>query len=299
MAWCPVCKNEYRPGIKVCADCGAELVDTLETNELETLIYGDQELLLKIKSFLEANGIKYVLVEYSQQKDSYQLQVPHDNVEKTVGMVQFFMQQQMEENQRRMQEAAQSGELSPEQMEAFKAQQEAMKKGAVKRKPPKAYESSAKKAEENRASAWALLLIGFVTLALIVCSLTGVFPVAKFFNGSYMFLGVMGALSAVFIIFGFISLKSAKSLDADAATENSLKESLITWSKENLRGQDIDHYIRMRTPEIDDDTMFFPRMELIKARINHQFLNLDQAFLEQLVDEEIYGLLYPEEGEQT
>lgn len=27
--WCPKCKNEYREGIKVCADCGCELVEKL------------------------------------------------------------------------------------------------------------------------------------------------------------------------------------------------------------------------------------------------------------------------------
>lgn len=30
MPWCPKCKNEYYEGIKVCADCGVELVDSLE-----------------------------------------------------------------------------------------------------------------------------------------------------------------------------------------------------------------------------------------------------------------------------
>ena len=30
MAWCPNCKNEYVEGIKVCADCGAKLVESLE-----------------------------------------------------------------------------------------------------------------------------------------------------------------------------------------------------------------------------------------------------------------------------
>lgn len=30
MPWCPKCKNEYYEGIKVCADCGTELVDSLE-----------------------------------------------------------------------------------------------------------------------------------------------------------------------------------------------------------------------------------------------------------------------------
>ena len=30
MAWCPKCENEYVEGIKVCADCGTELVENLE-----------------------------------------------------------------------------------------------------------------------------------------------------------------------------------------------------------------------------------------------------------------------------
>lgn len=30
MPWCPKCKNEYYEGIKVCADCGTELVDSLD-----------------------------------------------------------------------------------------------------------------------------------------------------------------------------------------------------------------------------------------------------------------------------
>lgn len=30
MPWCPKCKNEYYEGIRVCADCGTELVDSLD-----------------------------------------------------------------------------------------------------------------------------------------------------------------------------------------------------------------------------------------------------------------------------
>lgn len=33
MPWCPVCKNEYKDGYTLCADCGAELVAFLETEE--------------------------------------------------------------------------------------------------------------------------------------------------------------------------------------------------------------------------------------------------------------------------
>lgn len=31
MAWCPICKCEYKDGIKVCADCKVDLVDSIET----------------------------------------------------------------------------------------------------------------------------------------------------------------------------------------------------------------------------------------------------------------------------
>lgn len=33
MPWCPKCKNEYYEGVKICADCGCELVDSLEEYE--------------------------------------------------------------------------------------------------------------------------------------------------------------------------------------------------------------------------------------------------------------------------
>ncbi len=36
MPWCPVCKNEYRAGIKSCAECGVELVDQLEDESADT-----------------------------------------------------------------------------------------------------------------------------------------------------------------------------------------------------------------------------------------------------------------------
>ena len=32
MAWCPICKCEYKEGITKCADCNVELVDVLEEN---------------------------------------------------------------------------------------------------------------------------------------------------------------------------------------------------------------------------------------------------------------------------
>lgn len=44
MAWCPKCKEEYREGITVCADCGTELVENLpEERKEEEMASADQE----------------------------------------------------------------------------------------------------------------------------------------------------------------------------------------------------------------------------------------------------------------
>ena len=45
MAWCPVCKCEYKKGITVCKECKVELVDSLDANSDEVI-------------FAEINGTK-------------------------------------------------------------------------------------------------------------------------------------------------------------------------------------------------------------------------------------------------
>ena len=138
-------------------------------------------------------------------------------------------------------------------------------------------------------------MIGGVGIILIALCLLGIIPVPELFKGSYLFFGVMGALCVLFVIMGFVSFKHAKGFAKDVEAENGIKASLEEWCKENLKGEDIDRYIKMRDPSLEGESLFFPRNELIKARINHQFMNLDQAFLEQFVDECVYEMVFPED----
>ena len=41
MPWCPKCKNEYKDGFTVCADCGTELVASLD--EKVPICFGKEE----------------------------------------------------------------------------------------------------------------------------------------------------------------------------------------------------------------------------------------------------------------
>ena len=75
MAWCPICKNEYRPGIKVCADCGAELVESLDQNPFVPLVFGDESLMQQLNDFLVSNGGSRGEIAFVPEKNAYGLSV--------------------------------------------------------------------------------------------------------------------------------------------------------------------------------------------------------------------------------
>lgn len=54
MPWCPVCKNEYREGIKLCAECKVELVDHLEDEKEQNDELSQQEKIARMRAMLAA-----------------------------------------------------------------------------------------------------------------------------------------------------------------------------------------------------------------------------------------------------
>ena len=54
MPWCPICKNEYREGIKLCAECQVELVDHLEDEEEQDAETKRQEKIARLHAMIAA-----------------------------------------------------------------------------------------------------------------------------------------------------------------------------------------------------------------------------------------------------
>ena len=54
MPWCPVCKNEYREGIKLCAECQVELVDHLEEEKEQNAALEEQMKIANLQAILAA-----------------------------------------------------------------------------------------------------------------------------------------------------------------------------------------------------------------------------------------------------
>ena len=47
-----------------------------------------------------------------------------------------------------------------------------------------------------------------------------------------------------------------------------------------------------------DELLYFKRVQKLKEKFNNQFMNLDQAFLEHFIDDEVYEHVFPGEEDK-
>lgn len=147
------------------------------------------------------------------------------------------------------------------------------------------YRNSAQKAEDNKSSAYTLLVIGTLGIAAVLLILAGIIPLYQ--NSStarYLVCGVMGALFVLFIIFGITSMKSFKALSKQAESENSLIAEITKWCEENLNAKEIDTALS-GIEDMMEEQKYFQRAEEMKRLIQTEFSNLEESFLDHFVDD--------------
>lgn len=241
MPWCPVCKDEYKEGITVCADCGAKLVDDLSLVEEEresveeSLEEFDEETVMKVASVIAA---KVESGNLDKEAEEFLLELDEEEVSKISGS-------------------------------------------------PTVYVNNEEKAAENRASAITLIAVGIIGMVGVILFMAGVFPITVSEFSKYIIGGVMGALFILFLIMGCVSLRNFKLFSSKAHKENNLTERIKTWCLENIVGDEVDDKLGIKgmAPELS----YFKRNAYMKKAINSQFINLDDGYLERLIDE-----IYPE-----
>lgn len=265
MPWCPKCKNEYKEGIKICADCGCELVS--EEKEEKPLTFGDETDMEALADFLKFHKVEGVRIAKDEQDDTYELYVAEKELQKAGKLKALFV----EEMTKKLKEE-QEEEESPI-------------------KPSALYEDNAAKAEENKSSAYTLLGVGILGLVVVVLGMLGVLPIRLSGLSMYMVYGIMSVLFLLFIIMGLISMKSYHVFAGKAASENTLRESVEKWCLETLKGEELDKELFAPEEELSEEEKYFKRNALLKEKISNQFMNLDDSFLDNLADD-LYGDIF-------
>lgn len=289
MAWCPKCKNEYREGIMVCAECGCELVDERGAGMKKPLITGDEDQLVILKKFLEYNHIKNVEILYDNQQENYMLFVKEEDLFQAQKITRVYLEQRAMEHMQKMQEVQEEANYEPS--EAAEQINKQIVESMKPREPLGPYVNNAERAEENRSSATALFLIGSLGLIVMILGIVGVLPFK--FSNPYLFYGIMCAVFILFIVMGAVSMKNAKLFAKKAESDNSLRDTLIKWCEDNLTAQSVDAHIA-EAASTSEEELYFKRYEVLKAILNHQFMNLDQSFLEKLIDDKVYDMVFSE-----
>lgn len=267
MAWCPKCKNEYREGITICPDCGETLVSEEELTDWTSVLFGEQDEMEKLKDFLTYNGIQKSRISFDETEQVYELFVDAKDEKQAKTIARVFLEQQ-EKDRKENKSVSSQGGLT--------------------------YINSGAKAEENRSSAWVLLVVGILGMAVMILGITGVLPLN--IGNPYMFYGVMSAVFILFIVMGVVSMRNAKIFEKKAESENSLVDTLLSWSEENLTAEKIDEQIE-NAADTPAEALYYKRFEVIRSQMNHQFMNLDQQMLENLIDTKIYEQIFPDDGE--
>lgn len=153
-----------------------------------------------------------------------------------------------------------------------------------------AYQDSATKAEDNKSSGVTLLVVGFCGIIFLALSLLDILPFKLSGSTGYMTYGVIGALFVLFIVMGFVSMRSSKAFAKEAETENTLKDAIEMWCLDNFNSYEIDVEL-FGGEDITEEEKYFRRTAYMKKHICKQFVNLNQDFLDHILDE-IYSEIF-------
>lgn len=177
--------------------------------------------------------------------------------------------------------------MSEEEAHAFleETKKEALERRKQLAESPGLYVESSKKAQEFKSGGFSLLFVGGLGLIFVLLVLFNVIPLHMNLFSKYLVIGVMGTMFILFIVMGFLSIKSYKKFEIKASEEDNLTQKLTAWCRENLKKENIDKDIE----ETSEELLYFQRSEKMKELISIKFMNLDAAFLDSFIDD-----IYPE-----
>ncbi len=147
----------------------------------------------------------------------------------------------------------------------------------------KQYISKSTKYSDLHSSSLSLIIVGIAGDILLVLNALDLLPLHFAFEGlsGILFYTVMGVLLNVFLIGGIVSYAGAKKIKNEIQTEEDFTESVLNYVKDNYTKGSIDEQVSSS----DEAGMYFEREEFIKTIITDKFGELDEAYLDMLIEQ--------------
>jgi len=156
------------------------------------------------------------------------------------------------------------------------------------------YMNTADRAEENRSSAWTLLIVGGAGLLILVLGLLGIIPLPLRGFSKTMTTIVMGGLCVLFVIMGIVSFKKSKVYAEQAAKEGDREVKIFDWFLENCPAERIDELLGEHLFGLEEEEKYFKRYAMVKQMLYQNFPETGAEFMDHMADE-VYEKLFGDE----
>ena len=153
------------------------------------------------------------------------------------------------------------------------------------------YIKNTDRATDYRYSGFALIVMSIIGIGFIVLSIMGIIP--QFFGNPYLSYGVLFAILVLFFVMGIMSAKNAGGFELKAKSDHLLEKRILDFIASDVTSGSLDEGAGIEdgdSPEI----MYFKRTDKLKSLIGKKFVNIDPDFLDALIDEKIYDMIYEE-----
>jgi hypothetical protein len=294
---------EYRNGITKCADCGTDLVDDLPMDiDYEELIRIEtQENAGKLVEFLQYSNIENVQCTYDEKDNSYVIEVEASKLKESKRLFHAFYVAEAEKD---MQNKEPNNELdfenpyfdesedSNDRIDEIEAKHSSYNsknsfKGASEDentfdkmvlKPSTVYVKKSDQFKDLHSTGYTFIVFGIIGIVILALNYFGVM---NLFSG-FLSYGVMGFLFVFFFITGITTLSKSKHVRNQISEEDALTTKINTWLEQNITSDVLTTVI---DENASDEVNYFKKTEYIKERIIQEFGEIDDSYLDLLIEE--------------
>ncbi len=156
------------------------------------------------------------------------------------------------------------------------------------------YMNSAERAEENRSSAWTLLIVGGAGLLVIILGALGILPLPMRGFSKTLSMIVLGGLCVLFVVMGIVSFKKSKVYAEQASKEGDRESKIFDWFDENCTAERIDQMLGEQLFDIQEEEKYLKRYAVVRQILYQNFPETGAEFMEHMADE-VYEKLFGDE----